>query len=77
MRYFHSQKSFNQYKPHQSFWQRVKSRYQKKTNSSVIAPSLKNPFKKEIVVPKNKTRLVWLFLIFIILFWIILIFTIP
>lgn len=77
MRYFHSQKSFNQYKPHQSFWQRLKTRYQKKSDNVVVQPSLKNPFKKEVAAPKNRNRLVWSFLILIILIWIVLIFTIP
>lgn len=77
MRYFHSQKSFNQYKPHQSFWQRLKSRYHKKTANVAIETALKNPFKKEKPVQKNKNKIIWFFLIFIILAWILLMFTVP
>jgi hypothetical protein len=77
MRYFHSQKSFSQYKPHQSFWQKLKNNFQKKSANTVIQPTLKNPFKKEVAVSKNRTKLVWFFLIFIILAWILIMLTVP
>jgi len=77
MRYFHSQKNFNQYKPHRSFWQRFKSRQKNKPNVVIKDNSLKNPFKKEKATHKNKNKIVWIFLIFIISIWIAIIFTIP
>ncbi len=78
MQYFHSNKSFNQYKPHQSFWQKIKTKRQKKEVAGDIQQSaLKNPFKKEIPASKSKTKLVWIFLIILILIWIVLILTLS
>ena len=78
MQYFHSNKSFNQYKPHQSFWQKIKIKRQKKEVAGDIRQSsLKNPFKKEVIPSKNKTKLILIFFIILILSWIVLIFTLP
>jgi len=82
MRYFHSQKNFSQYKPHQSFWQKLKKKRQKKENNATITSansnSLKNPFKKNDTNHKksHKKIVLWLFLL-LILAWITLIFTLP
>ncbi|OGH90101.1 MAG: hypothetical protein A2537_00130 [Candidatus Magasanikbacteria bacterium RIFOXYD2_FULL_36_9] len=78
MQHFHSNKSFNQYKPHQTFWQKLKTKRQKReVAGNLRQSSLKNPFKKEVSTPKNKTKMVWGFLIVLILSWIILILTLP
>lgn len=78
MQYFHSNKSFNQYKPHQSFWQKMKAKRQKKVVAGDIHQStLKNPFKKEMAPSHNKTKLVWIFLLALIIGWVVLILTLP
>lgn len=78
MQHFHSNKSFNQYKPHQTFWQKLKANRKKKEVAvDLRQSSLKNPFKKEVAEPKNKTKLVWGFFLVLILSWIILILTLP
>ncbi len=78
MQHFHSNKSFNQYKPHQSFWQKLKAKRQKKEIAvDLQQSSLKNPFKKEIPVAKNKTKFIWAFFIILIVSWMVLILTLP
>lgn len=79
MQYFHSNKSFNQYKPHQSFWQKIITKRQKKVIAKDIQASsiLKNPFKKDPPVPKNKTGIILALLIFLIFGWIALMLTLP
>lgn len=78
MRYFHSNKNFNQYKPHQSFWQKLTNKRQKKEfKSDDQHQSLKNPFKKEIPNKKSKGKFITVFFILLILTWLILIFTLP
>ncbi len=79
MQHFHSNKSFNQYKPHQSFWQKIRTKRQKKVIAEDIYASsiLKNPFKKDPPVPKNKTGIILALLIFLIFGWITLMLTLP
>lgn len=78
MRYFHSNKNFNQYKPHQSFWQKLRKKSQKKElKNDDQHPSLKNPYKREVVPKKNKGKIIIIFFILLILIWIVLIFTLP
>jgi len=78
MQYFHSNKSFNQYKPHQSFWQKIKTKRKKKEAAGdMIQKTLKNPFRKENTTSKKRTKLVWWFFIILIITWIILILTLP
>ncbi len=78
MQYFHSNKSFNQYKPHQSFWQKIKAKRQKKVMAGDIQElGLKNPYKKKPPTPKNKTKWVFVVLILLIVSWIVLMLTLP
>ncbi|MFA6423943.1 MAG: FtsQ-type POTRA domain-containing protein [Candidatus Magasanikbacteria bacterium] len=78
MQYFHSNKNFNQYKPHQSFWQKLRSKRQKKQAASNFTQStLKNPYKKEAPISKNKTKLVLVFFFVLIISWLVLILTLP
>lgn len=78
MQHFHSNKSFNQYKPHQSFWQKLKAKRQKRVVANIVQESaLKNPFKKEITPSKSKSRLVWGIFIVLIATWIALMLTLP
>ncbi|MFA6548215.1 MAG: FtsQ-type POTRA domain-containing protein [Candidatus Magasanikbacteria bacterium] len=78
MQYFQSDKSFNQYKPHQSFWQKLKSKRQKKETANCLQQStLKNPFKKDKPTSKNKTRLILVLFIILICSWAVLMLTLP
>ncbi len=79
MQHFHSNKSFNQYKPHQTFWQKLKAKRKKKAAviNVIQENSLKNPFKKEIVPSKNKAKIVWIIFIILIGSWIALMLTLP
>ncbi len=79
MRYFHSNKNFNQYKPAPSFWDRLKKKRQKRELTAVKTPDiLSNPFKKEPPKPKNyKKVLVTAFILLIFLGWLTLMLTLP
>jgi hypothetical protein len=81
MRYFHSNKNFNQYKPPESFWNRFKKNWRKKEIRPTIIETndiLSNPFKKAPYQQKNyKKILINGLIITIFLAWISLIFTLP
>ena len=78
MQHFHSNKSFNQYKPHQSFWQKMRTKRQKKMIvGDKHESALKNPFKKEFPVQKNKTGIILTLLVLLIFGWIALMLTLP
>lgn len=79
MRYFHSNKNFNQYKPAPSFWDSLKKKRQKRgiapiKNSDILT----NPFKKEAPKPKNYKKIFFTaFILLIFLGWITLMLTLP
>ncbi len=79
MRYFHSNKNFNQYKPSPSFWERFKKKRQKREVVALKTPDLlSNPFKKEVPKPKNYKKIfVTAFILLIFLGWITLMLTLP
>lgn len=79
MRYFHSNKNFNQYKPSPSFWDRFKKKHHKRGITPVKTPNLlSNPFKREQPKPKNyKKILSTSFILLIFLGWVTLMFTLP
>ncbi|MCX6779685.1 MAG: hypothetical protein NT034_00710, partial [Candidatus Magasanikbacteria bacterium] len=79
MRYFHSNKNFNQYKPEPSFLDRFKKKRQKREVVPVKSSDLlSNPFKREQPKPKNyKKILVTTFILLIFLGWLTLMLTLP
>lgn len=79
MRYFHSNKNFNQYKPPVSFWDKFKKKQPKRElNTIKTTELLSNPFKREQPKPKNyKKILVTAFILLIFLGWITLMLTLP
>lgn len=78
MRYFHSNKNFNQYKPHESFWQRFKKRRQKKTvKSEAPINALKNPYKREVEPRLAKNKVIFSTFLILIISWIGLMLTLP
>ncbi len=79
MRYFHSNKNFNQYKPSVSFWDRFKKKHPQRGLNTIKTPNvLSNPFKREQPKPKNYKKIfVTAFILLIFLGWITLMLTLP
>ena len=79
MRYFHSNKNFNQYKPPESFW----SKFKKNRRKREIVPNqatgtLVNPFKKEVPKPKSyKKIIITAFILTLFIGWVALMLTLP
>ena len=79
MRYFHSNKNFNQYKPPESFWSKFKKN---KKRREIVGKQptdiLTNPFKKEAPKPKSyKKIIVTAFILILFLGWVALMLTLP
>ncbi|MBI5221613.1 MAG: hypothetical protein HY979_02310 [Candidatus Magasanikbacteria bacterium] len=79
MRYFHSNKNFNQYKPAPSFWEKFKKKRQKRDVLPTKTPDLLlNPFKREKPTPKNYKKIfITAFILLIFLGWLTLTLTLP
>lgn len=79
MRYFHSNKNFNQYKPAPSFWERFKKKHHKREITPVKTPNLlSNPFKREQPKPKDYKKIFSTsFILLIFLGWVTLMLTLP
>lgn len=69
MRFFHSQRPFEQYKPHKSRWQQfLDNKKKKKATSEPLLPEFKNPYKKQFEPNTNvgtKKIVVVVFFIFL------------
>lgn len=78
MRYFHSNKNFNQYKPHQTFWQKWKSdRKKREVKIELSESTLKNPFKREVVKKNRSKKIIWIIFGILFISWVFLIIYLP
>lgn len=80
MRYFHSNKNFNQYRPPESFWDKFKKKRQSREVPSIKTQDdfLSNPFKKEKPKQKNYKKIAMAVLVpLIFLGWIALMLALP
>lgn len=79
MRYFHSNKNFNQYKPELSFWEKMKKKNQKREVLTPKSPDiLANPFKREAPKPKSYKKILFTTIVLVIFFgWPTLMLTLP
>lgn len=79
MRYFHSQKNFEQYRPHKGFLEKIKDKQKKKDlDPNISLKEFKNPFIQREKEPSKIKRNLVIFVIFaLFLSWIGLIIYLP